>query len=218
MGRESFSHGVQQFLKNYSNAVTDDLWTELQSSSGPLTSYNISFVMETWTRQMRYPVLTSEKQKVGSWILSQEKVKENRNVVVSKNNISPFGYKWEIPLSFESTSPDSSSLRDGNLFWIRHEQSSQKLPITGDVKWKIKQRPVWLLPYRVNYGPKMYDVFKKICFPSGLQLNDVGFRRRICSSVCKLLGIQCDSRFHPSSEKRRMFSFLGIALAKISTG
>jgi glutamyl aminopeptidase len=162
MGRESFRRGVQQFLKKYSfkNAVTDDLWAELQSAAGPLTSYNISLVMDTWTRQMGYPVLTPEKQKDGSWILSQEKFKENRNAVPSKNNVSPFSYKWEIPISFEWTSSDSSSLRDGNLFWIRHDQSSQKLPITGDVKW-LKLNKGQFGYYRVNYGPKMYEVLKK---------------------------------------------------------
>jgi glutamyl aminopeptidase len=165
MGRETFRRGMTQFLKKYSfnNAVTDDLWTELQSAAGPYTSYNIPLVMDTWTRQMGYPVLTPHKQKDGSWILSQEKFMEKGNVPSSSKN-SPFGYKWEIPISFEWTSHDSNSFlmrNDGRLFWMRHDQKySETLPITGDVKW-LKLNKGQFGYYRVNYGPKMYEVLKR---------------------------------------------------------
>ena len=58
MGAEEFRIGIKRFLKKheYGNAVTADLWQELSSVSSK--QLNISRIMDTWTRQMGYPVLT----------------------------------------------------------------------------------------------------------------------------------------------------------------
>lgn len=55
MGTEEFKLGISRFLKRfqYKNAVTQDLWTEL----GKVSSLNITKIMDSWTRQMGYPVL-----------------------------------------------------------------------------------------------------------------------------------------------------------------
>jgi glutamyl aminopeptidase len=57
MGAEDFRLGISGFLKRYkyANAVTADLWRELEKSSSQ--GYNITRIMDTWTRQMGYPVL-----------------------------------------------------------------------------------------------------------------------------------------------------------------
>ena len=72
MGAEKFRIGVKRFLKKYSykNAVTADLWRELTKVSGQFGikgQLNITSIMDTWTRQMGYPVLT-----VSSFKLEQD--------------------------------------------------------------------------------------------------------------------------------------------------
>jgi aminopeptidase N len=49
--------GIHLFLKKYqySNAVTADLWRELEAVSSKKLA--ISSIMDTWTRQMGYPGL-----------------------------------------------------------------------------------------------------------------------------------------------------------------
>ena len=58
MGPEEFRIGVKRFLEKYKygNAVTADLWHELTGVSS--SELNITRIMDTWTRQMGYPVLT----------------------------------------------------------------------------------------------------------------------------------------------------------------
>ena len=58
MGAEEFRIGIKRFLKKYeyANAVTADLWRELSAVSSQ--QLNITRIMDTWTRQMGYPVLT----------------------------------------------------------------------------------------------------------------------------------------------------------------
>lgn len=70
LGSERFRQGVSNFLRRYiyANAVTRDLWRELEQVAPPGIP-NITNVMDTWTRQMGYPVLhvtTSKEDKVGA--------------------------------------------------------------------------------------------------------------------------------------------------------
>ena len=61
MGAEEFRLGISGFLKKYKydNAITQDLWTELEKVSSQ--NLNITKIMDTWTKQMGYPVLNVEK-------------------------------------------------------------------------------------------------------------------------------------------------------------
>ena len=62
MGPEEFRIGVKRFLEKYKygNAVTADLWHELTGVSS--SELNITRIMDPWTRQMGYPVLTVSTQ------------------------------------------------------------------------------------------------------------------------------------------------------------
>jgi len=57
MGPEEFRIGIKRFLERYKygNAVTNDLWKELEGVSSK--GLDITNVMDTWTRQMGYPVI-----------------------------------------------------------------------------------------------------------------------------------------------------------------
>ena len=57
MGDEEFRICIKRFLEKYkyANAVTKDLWKELESISSK--QLNITHIMDTWTRQMGFPVI-----------------------------------------------------------------------------------------------------------------------------------------------------------------
>ena len=58
LGPETFQEGIQHYISanQYANARTEDLWSALATASGqPVTS-----IMDTWTKQMGYPVLQVE--------------------------------------------------------------------------------------------------------------------------------------------------------------
>uniref|UniRef100_A0A8C2DAZ5 Aminopeptidase n=1 Tax=Cyprinus carpio TaxID=7962 RepID=A0A8C2DAZ5_CYPCA len=54
LGRDTFRDGCRQYLKSYpfQNAKTSDFWTALESG------LPVADIMDTWTKQMGYPVLT----------------------------------------------------------------------------------------------------------------------------------------------------------------
>ena len=59
LGPEVFRKGVRNFLREfiYDNAVTQDLWDNLQGVSDT-ANINVTRTMDTWTRQMGFPVIT----------------------------------------------------------------------------------------------------------------------------------------------------------------
>ena len=58
MGEEEFRIGIKRFLEKYKydNAITNDLWRELETISS--AGLNITHIMDKWTRQMGFPVIT----------------------------------------------------------------------------------------------------------------------------------------------------------------
>ena len=57
LGDEVFRTGISRFLQRfiYSNAVTQDLWTEMEKVAPE--GINVTKIMDTWTRQMGLPVV-----------------------------------------------------------------------------------------------------------------------------------------------------------------
>ena len=70
LGEDTFRRGLHDYLKRhqYSNATTEDLWQALGEASGK----PVKEMMDTWTKQGGYPVLSVE-EKDGSLILSQSR-------------------------------------------------------------------------------------------------------------------------------------------------
>jgi len=112
--------GVVRFLKkfSYNNAVTHDLWGNLQSQMTPDT--NIQLLMDTWTRQMGYPVLHVDI-KPGLITVRQERFLENPSAPYNKSE-SKFQYKWEIPLRIQPGGGNSTFSVQTTL--MHHHQES----------------------------------------------------------------------------------------------
>lgn len=77
MGADKFREGVVSYLRKYqyNNAETRDLWDHLQLFSSRV---NIPRVMDTWTRQMGYPVLTVT-QAADTITVTQQRFTADRN-------------------------------------------------------------------------------------------------------------------------------------------
>ncbi|OCT99863.1 glutamyl aminopeptidase [Xenopus laevis] len=99
---ENFKKGCQDYLKDYvfKNAKTDDFWNSLAKASGK----PVKEVMDTWTRQMGYPVLNVESTNI---------VKQTRFLLdPSANALEPpskFNYTWNIPVTFYATNNNSTN-------------------------------------------------------------------------------------------------------------
>jgi len=146
IGEQAFISGVRTYLRThmFGNAETDDLWAamtkEVSTVSGKL---DIKSIMDTWTLQMGYPVITVTR--TGNKIkASQERFLYNPRGNQTEEFQSAFGYKWYVPLTY--ITQNDQSLQP--VQWME----------TTDVSFSIRDSPGWIKMnanmtglYRVHY-------------------------------------------------------------------
>lgn len=95
MGEENFKKGLNTYLKThlYSNAETADLWKALQDYAPE--GVDIAKVMDTWTRQMGFPLVTVNKTALGNYIVTQKRFLSNAEAKFDPSE-SKYGYVEEF--------------------------------------------------------------------------------------------------------------------------
>ncbi|XP_037365446.1 glutamyl aminopeptidase [Talpa occidentalis] len=140
---ENFRKGCQAYLQKYKfkNAKTSDFWDALAEAS----NQPVNEVMNTWTSQMGYPVLTVERMRT---------VKQKRFLLDSKANASlphsELGYTWNIPVKWTGDGITSTT------FFNRSEAGGITLTANPDGDF-VKINPDHIGFYRVNYEKSTWD-------------------------------------------------------------
>ncbi|XP_046856975.1 aminopeptidase N-like [Xenia sp. Carnegie-2017] len=141
MKEKNFLAGITSYLKKfqYSNAATDDLWHSLSENA----TIDVKSMMDTWTLQMGFPLVTITKQDDGKYIATQEHFLIDPGAKPSLK--SPYNYKWQIPLTYYIDNGFSTS----NPVWMKENQISLNIDMrkNGWLKFNINQTGY----YRVNY-------------------------------------------------------------------
>ncbi|XP_072480520.1 glutamyl aminopeptidase [Notamacropus eugenii] len=141
---EKFQLGCQQYLKKYhfKNARTDDFWKALEEAS----NQPVKKVMDTWTRQMGYPVLNVH----GNKHVEQSRFLLDPNADPSQP-ASVFGYKWNIPVKWHEG--DDSNVTIYNM----SESGGISLNSNSGGNTFLKINPDHIGFYRVNYEASTWD-------------------------------------------------------------
>jgi tricorn protease interacting factor F2/3 len=89
IGQENFRTGLHNYLKKheYANATTEDLWTSLGSASRK----PVIQMMNTWVRQMGYPIIEAT--------VTDSKIKLSQKRFLLESNGKTNAGNWIIPLS-----------------------------------------------------------------------------------------------------------------------
>lgn len=157
MGEENFRKGICNFLKRFEfkNAVTQDLWDALQEILDQQNNngINITHVMDTWTRQKGFPVITVEVDETGNRVLSQKRFLSDPEA--NSSDTSPFGFRWEVPITYIS-----SANREKNCTWL-HSQDTKLTISVPNAEW-IKFNHQQVGYYRVNYSEKEWQNFSAV--------------------------------------------------------
>ncbi|XP_075056741.1 glutamyl aminopeptidase [Mixophyes fleayi] len=144
---EKFQEGLQNYLRTYhfDNAKTDDFWNSLGQASGK----PVKEVMDTWTRQMGYPVLNVE---------SENTVKQERFLLDPKADVteppSQFNYNWNIPVTYYASSNSNDKYIS---IYNRSDTSLALLPYdSANVEFfKINNKHFGY--FRVNYEVETWE-------------------------------------------------------------
>uniref|UniRef100_A0A2C9JE86 Aminopeptidase n=1 Tax=Biomphalaria glabrata TaxID=6526 RepID=A0A2C9JE86_BIOGL len=148
IGEDKFKTALSNYLKShaYDNAQTQDLWDAMDSVSTNPQGLKVSMVMDTWTKQMGYPVVTVTREQ-DYLVLKQDRflMMDNFENKSLKSDKSPFNYTWYIPFTYKTSSnPDKS-----HLVWMKRGSATEKLPDSSAI-W-IKGNVDTYGYYRVNY-------------------------------------------------------------------
>ncbi|CAL4066693.1 unnamed protein product [Meganyctiphanes norvegica] len=105
LSEKTLRKGLSNFLEKYKygNAEQDDLWEQLTLQAhkdGILASdLTVKNVMDTWTLQSGYPVITVSRDTAGtSAIISQERFLKHKSSNMSDDSST----RWWVPLSYTS--------------------------------------------------------------------------------------------------------------------
>ncbi|XP_072234010.1 thyrotropin-releasing hormone-degrading ectoenzyme-like [Leuresthes tenuis] len=150
MGQPLFQKGLNDYLLShmYSNAARDDLWSKLsQAMRSEGREIDIGQMMDRWTLQMGYPIVTISKnqsdQLLSHYItVSQEHFLYGQEV---RKNIS---LQWQIPLTVAVGNTSAVCLE--SLIWINNKTETHRIGQMNDNTWllgNINQTGY----FRVNY-------------------------------------------------------------------
>ncbi|XP_030248229.1 glutamyl aminopeptidase [Sparus aurata] len=153
MGKDQFRDGCRKYLKDYTfkNAKTANFWASLADVSG----LPIAEVMDTWTKQMGYPVLDLSVSETNAK-LNQKRFLLDPNANPSQPP-TPLGYKWTIPIKWHSVKSDKNAMAMFNKDSAEHVISDYSPSVDGLLKVNNDHTGF----YRVNHDSNMWNTISK---------------------------------------------------------
>ncbi|KAG4074313.1 hypothetical protein HA402_008722 [Bradysia odoriphaga] len=148
VGEDQFRQSVTNYLNNHAfgNAVTDDLLTEIDKLN---LGFDIKHIMNTWTKQMGFPVVTVEKVSDTQYRLTQKRFFSNPDNANETTSESEYNYRWFIPITYQTdTNPLSRE-------WFNNADTQLTIDLPSAPRW-IKFNKDQFGYYRVNYPEEMW--------------------------------------------------------------
>jgi len=159
----TFQKGLTNYLNafKFAAAEQDDLWhylTEQAHRDNTLPEdLTVKIIMDTWTLQMGFPVVTVERDYGNS---NKATIHQDRFLISkSKDNPDKHNYMWWIPITFTSPGGDFSNTK--NDMWMSNTEKSKEIVNMPDdstpVIFNIQETGY----YRVNYDEKNWKMIIK---------------------------------------------------------
>ncbi|XP_059611048.1 uncharacterized protein LOC132257980 [Phlebotomus argentipes] len=150
IGSENFRNSVTRYLTahKYGNADTNDLLTQVEKLN---LDYDIKYVMDTWTRQGGFPVVTVEQLSNTTYKLTQKRFFSNPENDISLAPPSEYNYRWYIPITYV-TDRDPKVQRK----WFPNSDTEAEIVIDHPHDW-IKINKDQIGYYYVNYPADVWS-------------------------------------------------------------
>ncbi|XP_064072043.1 glutamyl aminopeptidase isoform X1 [Vanessa tameamea] len=153
IGEENFRKGVSDYLKKYEfgNTITKDLLTSLEpyfNKNNP--DLNLMYIMDTWTRQMGFPLLiVTPGDETNTYVITQKRFLIDPEAVVKQDSSNK--YRWFVPVTYATKQGPKE-----NILWFPDNVDSVTLTLEEGEDWlKINNNQVGY--YRVNYPDDMWQ-------------------------------------------------------------
>lgn len=185
MGQPLFQRGLNDYLLShmYSNAARDDLWNKLsQAMRSDGRDIDIGEMMDRWTLQMGYPVITisknqSEQLTTHYITVSQEHFLYGQDPRNNNNSL-----QWQVPLTVAVGNASATSKE--RLIWINNKTETHRIDVMGENTWllgNINQTGY----FRVNYDLQNWKLLIQQLY-SNPQMISVGNRAGLIDDAFNL--------------------------------
>eukprot|EP00058_Branchiostoma_floridae_P020053 XP_002605543.1 hypothetical protein BRAFLDRAFT_130666 [Branchiostoma floridae] len=170
----SYTKGIKSYLERYqfANAVQDDLWNSLTEAAQEdgRTDVQVKDVMDTWTLQMGFPVVTVTRDySNGRVTVSQRHFLYDPEANVPE---SPYNYVWQVPLTY--TTGEDMNFADPPQTWIRDK--TEEFPLSAaPTSWLIANVNQTGY-YRVNYDMANWELLTNFLMSDDFQAIPVATR------------------------------------------
>ena len=157
IGGEDLQEGLSQYLEKhkFSNAVTADLWRALSSASKK--GVDVEEMMNTWTLQMGYPLITvSKAEEEGGWVLTQSRFLTASHLNTS-HQVSRFNFTWTVPVQILT---DRDKEVHSVVLHARQNNSNAKIDLPSDLSW-LKANVNGRGYYRVQYPLDIWEALTR---------------------------------------------------------
>ncbi|XP_069682399.1 aminopeptidase N-like isoform X2 [Periplaneta americana] len=176
LGQEVFRMGVSNYLKahRFSNAEQDDLWQSLTEEAhrvGVLPrDMNVKMIMDTWTLQTGYPVITVTRDyEEGTAIINQRRFLSHTDAEEKQKScwIAPLSYTSQSEADFNTTVPKA---------WTSCDHDTKITDMPGKDQWLILNIKITGL-YRVHYDDQNWALISDAL--NSDQFSSIGLLNRV---------------------------------------
>jgi len=114
MGAKKFQQGISDYIQKYQfdNAEQSDLYATLNEAYAS-EDIDVVEVMNTWTLQMNFPVISVKKYSNSQYVLSQQRFLIADASLEEEKYPSPYGYQWYVPIQYVD------SAQSAMLTWLK---------------------------------------------------------------------------------------------------
>ncbi|KAK2145083.1 hypothetical protein LSH36_704g02028 [Paralvinella palmiformis] len=153
LGNGIFTSGLSNYLSDYAygNANHSNLWEHLTDQAKKShSSIDVSNIMNTWVRQMGYPLVTMEvkgnRVKVG-----QQRFLKDPDQPDPRKYTSPYEYKWTIPVTYADDTSPQHIWDNPQPIWLWQNESQKTIGrLNPGARWILGNIGQYGY-YRVNY-------------------------------------------------------------------
>lgn len=156
--------GLQDYLNSlkYANAEQADLWRHLAKALPQNEQIDVANVMNTWTLQAGFPLITLKRRydNSGRATLEQEKYQSYRKTTTSNSTHIEKPVKWEVPITYTWKSDQNWDSK--TRLWLHqndsqlHEVDPKLMPVPDDEWVLLNINQVGY--YRVNYDERNWQL------------------------------------------------------------
>ncbi|XP_076438803.1 LOW QUALITY PROTEIN: aminopeptidase N-like [Babylonia areolata] len=134
LGEHTFKTALTNYLREtaYDAAFHNDLWAAMtKQAQMDGKNLDVKAIMDTWTLQMNYPIVTLTQLDKDSVKVTQMRYLRDRSAPDPGKYASPFNYTWDVPITLTSSVERNFNKTDADVHWFWKSSPELILKLPG---------------------------------------------------------------------------------------